>query len=431
MILVGNFFGQIFCLGLMLALASGVIGGIMQKENKALFRVIGANILYSITCILWQVTDGKELMFNYVIHYGVNVLICVSASLLGASYYKYLYYVVYEKYPKRILVSGPAIVLSVVAFVSINTHWLFYINSKNQYVRGNLYILNLFLSYAYIFIFLIQAVRGYITEKNNDKKRRILIAASFVIFPSICGIAQLFFPGASFHSYGVTLAIMSVFVRLQKKEITTYIQDNQIQKENATRYRNTVLSGAIQFAVVNLSENRLEELCVPGREELTIKQMINNGMLESDRYSDVTKIWRSAAQGMTEEQLNHMYNVEALIERYNNGERLIRDELLIKKSSGKVGWYRQDITLIKNHLSNAYVATITIYDITAKKEMEVAYEGQQAITSALAFGVNSYWIIDWETEEFIDAFTRNDYVEKKINPQVVNKKYTEAMRYTY
>ena len=39
MILVGNFFGQIFCIGLMLALASGVIGGIMQKENKALFRV--------------------------------------------------------------------------------------------------------------------------------------------------------------------------------------------------------------------------------------------------------------------------------------------------------------------------------------------------------------------------------------------------------
>ncbi|MBQ5918926.1 MAG: response regulator [Lachnospiraceae bacterium] len=431
MILVGNFFGQIFCIGLMLALASGVIGGIMQKENKALFRVIGANILYSITCILWQVTDGKELIFNDVIHYGVNVLICVSASLLGASYYKYLYYVVYEKHPKRILVSGPAIVLSAVAFVSINTHWLFYIDSKNQYVRGDLYILNLFLSYAYIFIFLIQAVRGYITEKHIDKKRRILIAASFVIFPSICGIAQFFFPGASFHSYGVTLAIMSVFVRLQKNEITTYIQDNQIQKENATRYRNTVLSGAIQFAVVNLSENRLEELCVPGREELTIKQMINNGMLESDRYSDVTKIWRSAAQGMTEEQLNHMYDVEALIERYNNGERLIRDELLIKKSSGKVGWYRQDITLIKNHLSNAYVATITIYDITAKKEMEVAYEGQQAITSALAFGVNSYWIIDWETEEFIDAFTRNDYVEKKINPQVVNKKYTEAMRYTY
>ena len=47
--LVGNFIGQIFCIGLMLALISGVIGGIMQKENQALFRVIGANILYSIT----------------------------------------------------------------------------------------------------------------------------------------------------------------------------------------------------------------------------------------------------------------------------------------------------------------------------------------------------------------------------------------------
>ena len=431
MVLLGNFFGQIFCIGLTLALGSGVIGGVMQKENKAIFRVIGANVLYSITCILWQLTDGRELVFNDVIHYGINVLICVSASYLGASYYRYLYCVVYGRKPKSIFVNGPAIVLSVVAFVSINTHWLFYINSKNQYVRGNLYILNLFLSYAYIFIFLIQAANGYKKEKDKDKRRKILIAASFVIFPSICGVAQFFFPGASFHSYGVTLAIMSVFVRLQKNEITSYIQDNQIQRENATRYRNTVLSGAIQFAVANLSEDYLEELCIPGRDELSIQQMINIGMLESDKYSDVTKIWKASAQGMTEEQLQYMYDRDKLIERYNNGERLIRDELLIKKGNGTLGWYRQDITLIKNHVSNAYVATITIYDITAKKEMEVAYEGQQAITSALAFGVNSYWIIDWETEEFLGAFTRNEYVEKKINPEVMGKKYTEAMRYTY
>ena len=49
MIVIANIFGQIFCIGLMLALVSGIIGNIMKEENRALVRVIFANCIY---CIL-------------------------------------------------------------------------------------------------------------------------------------------------------------------------------------------------------------------------------------------------------------------------------------------------------------------------------------------------------------------------------------------
>lgn len=431
MILVGNIFGQIFCIGLMFVLVSGMIGNVMEQENKALFRVISANIVYCAVCIMWQFTDGRPLAFNDVMHYGINVLICISAAFLGESYYRYLYYILYKKWSKNVFVHGPAILLSILALASVETGWLFYINRDNEYVRGDWYILNLLLSYAYIVIFILQAIRAYIAEKNKEQKRRILIASSFVIFPTICGIAQVIWPGVSLHSYGITLAIMSVFVRLQKKEITTYIDSSQIQKETTTKYRNTVLSGALQFAVINLSTNVVEELCIPGRDDITIKGMIAEGRVGSDRYDEMVSIWSKAIIGLSDEEKSKMYDRDVLISRYESGERLISDEIRVLKKNGAICWCEQNITLIKNAYSGSYVATINIYDVTEQKEMEAAFEDQQAITSALTFGVNSYWIVDWETEEIIHSFTRNITVDKKINPILMNKKYSEAIRTAY
>ena len=431
MVLVANIFGQIFCIGLMFVLVSGIIGNVMEQENKALFRVVTANIAYCIICILWQFTDGKLMALNDFMHYAINVLICISAAALGVSYYRYLYYVVYRRWSKNILIYAPAILLTVLAIASVDTGWLFYINSDNKYVRGELYVVNLLLSYAYIIIFLIQAARGYVTEKDKNQRRRILIASSFVLFPTICGIGQFIFPGASLHSYGITLAIMNVFVRLQKKEITNYMEESQIERENTTKYRNTVLSGALQFAVVNLTTNQVEELCVPGREDITIKHMIATGMIKNRSYDDIVDIWSKNIVGITDDEKKRLYDRDMLISRYDNGERLISEEIKVQKKNGAICWCEQNITLVKNAHTDSYIATMTIYDVTEEKEMEAAYNDQQAITSALAFGVNSYWIVDWETEEIIASFTRNEIVKAKINPILMNKKYSEAIRTAY
>lgn len=430
MIVTANIFGQIFCIGLMVTLVSGIIGNIMQEENRALVKVIFANCVYCILCIVWQATDGRSLPFGHYFHYLVNVLICASAAYLGVSYYRYLYYIVYGKWTKSFLVYVPAVLLTILATVSVCTDWLFYIEN-NKYIRGEWYILNFALSYIYILVFLVQAIKGYYMEKDDEKKKRILIAASFVICPTIFGVVQGVWPGLSVHSYGITLAIMVVFVRLQKKEIIKHIKSYQIQKETNIRYRNTVLSSALQLTVVDLSRDYIEELCVPGNEELTLDKMIADGSIKSRTYTDVVKVWRETIVDATEEELDKMYDIDTLIRRYNEGERLISDEVKVRKKNGSISWCKQDITLIKNTYSNNYVATITIYDITKKKEMEENFDSQQAITNALAFGVNSYWIVDWETEEFLVQYSKHKSVEEKFKEIIATHKYTEAMRYAY
>lgn len=430
MIVIANIFGQIFCIGLMLALVSGIIGNIMKEENRALVRVIFANCIYCILCIIWQATDGRSLPFGHYFHYLINVLICTSAGFLGVSYYRYLYYIVYEKWTKSFWVYLPAVLLTILAIVSVYTDWLFYIDN-NKYVRGEGYILNVILSYVYIVFFVVQAIRGYCIEKDEEKRKRILIAASFVIFPTICGVTQAIWPGLSIHSFGITLAIMVVFVRLQKKEIIKHIKSYQIQEETNIRYRNTVLSSAMQLTVVDLSRDYIEELCVPRNEALTLEKMIADGSIKSRTYTDVVKTWRDTIVDMSEEELDNMYDIDKLISRYKAGEQLITDEMKVKRKNGTICWCRQDITIIKNTYSNNYVATIAIYDISKKKEMEEKFESQQAITNALAFGVNSYWIVDWETEEFLAQYSKHKDVEEKFGELIATHKYTEAMRYVY
>lgn len=431
MYLVGNIFGQIFCIGLMFVLVSGMLGHVMETENKLLKRVITSNVLYCITCILFEIIDGRKLILGDTFHYLLNVLSYICGAILGASYYRYLYYIVYRKKAKSVWVNGPAIILSVLSVLSVHNGFLFYIDNSYVYQRGEGFVVNLLLTYAYVIIFLIQAVIGYRKESDKNRKRRILIAASFIIFPTMCGVAQFIWDELFLHSYGITLAIMSVFVRLQKAEINAYVNENQIQKENTTRYRNTVLSGAIQFATVDLTNNIVNEICVPTKDELTIDKMIAQGIISSRTYSDVTTFWSKGIIEMSKEDIEEMYDKDKLIARYNNGERLITNEFKVRRKNGLICWCKQDITLIKNAYTGSYVATITIYDVTKQKEIQEAYENQQAITSALAFGINSYWIVDWETEEFITQYTRNANVAEKINPVLKGKTYSEALRYVY
>ena len=430
MVVIANIFGQIFCIGLMLTLLSGIIGNILQDENRAASKVIFANCIYCILCIIWQATDGRSLPFGHYLHYLINVLICTSAGFLGVSYYRYLYYIVYGKWTKSFVVYLPATVLTMLAIISVYTDWLFYIDN-NRYIRGEWYVANFALSYIYIIVFLVQAIKGYRLETDEEKRKRILTAASFVIPPTICGAAQGIWPGLSLHSYGITLAIMVVFIRLQKKEIIKNIKSYQIQKETNIRYRNTVLSNAMQLTVVDLSRNYIEELCVPGNEALTLDKMIADGSIKSRTYTDVVKVWRKTIVDMSEEQLDNMYDIDKLIGRYKAGEHLISDEMKVKRKNGTICWCRQDITIIKNTYSNDYVATITIYDIAKKKEMEENFDSQQAITNALAFGVNSYWIVDWETEEFLAQYSKHKDVVEKFSDLIATHKYTEAMRYVY
>ena len=59
------------------------------------------------------------------------------------------------------------------------------------------------------------------------------------------------------------------------------------ESENIKRYRDTVLSRALQFMIVNLSTNEVIELTVPKNPEITIKYLLLHGIIKSNSYTRI------------------------------------------------------------------------------------------------------------------------------------------------
>ena len=392
-----NVFGELACLVLLFILKSGMIYRDKSEENKALARLIYADIIYIVNEIVWQFMNGKEFAFDVELNYISNILTNVFIANLGLMYYRYLYFVMTGRKAKGFMVYIPAMILCFFAISTVKTGWFFYITPENVYTRGKYYHSCYLFSYSYIAIITIQAIRRVLKEKNEYLRRRFIIVASFAICPVLFSVAQAFMPGLALIPYGITLAIVSVFVRLQKQSITASIEHQKISRENIIRYRNTVLSNAIQYMVVNLSKNIIEEITVPADDSISLETIIQSGKISSNNYHEMVKYWNENIIGISDKENQMLFQSDVLIDRYWGGETLISEEIQVRKKDGSVGWIKQDFVIAKNQYTGDILATMTTYDITKEKRYEKAYDEQRTIIEALAFGTTSYWIFDIET----------------------------------
>jgi len=150
----------------------------------------------------------------------------------------------------------------------------------------------------------------------------------------------------------------------------------RIESENVKRYRDTVLSRALQFMIVNLTDNTVIELTVPKNPAITIQYLQLQGVIKSNKYTEIMEYWRGNMEVMSDEPSNSTFDNEALMERYANGEDQISAVYKVKKADGRYIWCRQDIVLARNNRTNDIIATITIYDIHQQKLLDEAYHAQ-------------------------------------------------------
>ena len=147
------------------------------------------------------------------------------------------------------------------------------------------------------------------------------------------------------------------------------------ESENIKRYRDTVLSRALQFMIVNLSTNEVIELTVPKNPEITIKYLLLHGIIKSNSYTDVVAHWKDKVELDNEETIR-IFDCDSLMERYANGEDHISIVFKAKKGDERFSWCRQDIVLARNNRTNEIIATITFYDIHQQKLLDEAYRVQ-------------------------------------------------------
>lgn len=432
MLTLSNIFFGVFCIALLFIVESGVIFHNKTYEDRKLQELIITDAVYVILNIAWQIIDGVQFPYNVPINYFVNILICISQLFLGICYYRYLFYVITRKEQKNPAIFIPAIILAVLAISTVKTGWFFTINEANEFETGKFYYIYTLFSYFYLVLTVCVSVVKWKLSSNAGTRKRAAISSSLIIPPVIFSIAQILVPDLMcLHCFGVTISIASVFVRLQKWSITTNVYKTEVARENATRYRNTVLSNALQFMVINLTSNNVDELSIPKRPDITIDTLVQNGTIKSHHYMEIVDVWSKNIVGLTAEEIDRMYDTEILKNKYHKGEIKIIDEFRVARKSGDISWCRQEIILARNEQTNDVIATVTIYDITEQKNQETAYEVQQAVVEGLAYGTSSYWVVDFETEEIIDFHMENKKHLEYFNKSIQAHKYSSVIKIIY
>ncbi|SDX93101.1 GGDEF domain-containing protein [Eubacterium barkeri] len=122
---------------------------------------------------------------------------------------------------KKWLCAIPWFIFVILSLLSVQTGWLFYIDETGHYQKGKLLLLQLMLSYGYIIVTSIRAVWKSLQKQKYALRARYRALASFVIFPLLGGLAQIFSPNIPLLCMGITLALLQVFLDFQGQLVST------------------------------------------------------------------------------------------------------------------------------------------------------------------------------------------------------------------
>ena len=424
-------FGDLFCIAILAITILGMISRAESEEKNAFLALLFTAMIYISICLIEQFFRARILVLTRTTATLMAITVTVAQAELMHASLRYLHLVVTGKTPKGVYCWIPVLTVLALCVASIWTGWIFTVDGSLNVIPGPLDPVRFLLINCFPGISTVVALYHRARSRSATRRHRCVIAASFVIPLIAVGIMEHLSQNIHLKSFGITLAITMVFIRLQKQSVTESILSLQIQRENATRYRNTLLSTALQFMVVDLSRDTILELSVPRSPEITLESLIRDKRLPSYRYSDTVDIWFRNTIGLSEEEKERLFDPSILLHRYNCGETSLSDTLQVRLKDGRVVWCRQDLIMARNSQTQDVVATMTIYDITEAKRREQSIALQQQIIEALASGVSAYWILDWETEKILDHRTENDHIRFFSQQIMAQGTYTKALDYIY
>ena len=424
-------FGDLFCITILAVTILGMISRVESEEKNAFFALIFTAMIYISLGLLEQFFACGMLIPTYATTVFMAVAVRVAMAELMHASLRYLYLVVTGKTPKGVYCWIPVLTLLALSAVSPWTGWIFTVDEALNVVPGPLEPVSLVLINCFPVISTAVALYHWTRSTSFTKRHRCVIAATFVIPLIAVGIMERLSPNAHLKPFGITLAVTMVFIRLQKQSVTKSILSLQIQRENATRYRNTLLSTALQFMVVDLTRDTILELSVPRNPDITLETLIRDKRLPSYRYSDTVDIWFRNTIELSDEEKQRLFSPSVLLRRYDSGDTQLSDTLQVKLADGRVVWCRQDLIMARNTQTQDVVATMTIYDITEEKRREQNIAVQQQIIEALASGVSAYWILDWETEAILAHQSDNDHIRFFSKRIMAQGTYTKALDFIY
>ena len=150
-----------------------------------------------------------------------------------------------------ILLTIPAVTLTVLSVASYWTGWIFCLDEAGGYHRGPLYWLQVVLAFGPNIIHTIALYIKAAREPHVTKRRKYLILASFALPIYFCQVLQVISPEVPMLNCGLTVGAVWVYVRLQNQLISLDALTGLNNRYQLDNYLFGMLSGSREIKTRN------------------------------------------------------------------------------------------------------------------------------------------------------------------------------------
>jgi len=214
---------DVFCIVMLFFIyrhASSNLGS--EQEIVSFKRTLLWTMILLVLDSLWFIGQNGLIPYNRLANGVVNALYMASTGVLGY----YWFSCSEERLNKDFHRASkwgclPAVLLIVLALLSIRTGWLFYIDADNVYTRGPQYWLQPVISYIYLLFPCVHAFISGLRESNKEKQQDDFFLAAFGAMPLAGGLLSLFILGYPVFLSCTSMGLLIVFLHWEDAQIST------------------------------------------------------------------------------------------------------------------------------------------------------------------------------------------------------------------
>ncbi len=195
-----------------------------SADNRVFSLMLWVSILLCVSDMVAGICRGR--FFS-----GARRLIMVSNTLyyeaISVVCYLWLLYVlirlkIVKKHIRGPLLCATSLIgISVVTLLNPWTHFLFFVDADNRYVRGDGVWIHWLVSWSYLLITAGITLGVLLQRKNRNKWRKLHSLLFFIVPPAAAATVQMCYYGVSCFQVGITLSIVTVSVMEQNAQILT------------------------------------------------------------------------------------------------------------------------------------------------------------------------------------------------------------------
>lgn len=193
-----------------------------ELEVRMLRRSLWSYIVFMLAGLTGLITENTHIFYSRGLDYVANIISLTCLDLSAFYWFIYVQLCVNKDFMKTKLRAITYIPILIVVFLCISspfTGLAFYINNENEYMRGPMFM---FVSVTPLVYDVASSVTAYYRgfhEKHSIKRKRYFNYGSFIYFPLIASILQIWLSGMPILAPAVATAYYIVFVSGQKDMI--------------------------------------------------------------------------------------------------------------------------------------------------------------------------------------------------------------------